>query len=63
MIRAIDEIGQIVDYVTANRWAYDPKEHTIHIYEFGDLVASVPGSWLVGNSPAGQTDPGVEARD
>lgn len=63
MIRAIDEIGQTVEYVQATRWAESVADSTIHLYADKEIVAIVPGHWIVSVVPFSQIDPGVEARD
>lgn len=63
MIRAIDELGVTVDYVTATRWSIDAAEGRIDIWTYDDLTASVPGQWLVRVLPFSQVDPGVNARE
>lgn len=63
MIRAIDEIGQTVDYVTADWFALDSMAGEIKIYNSSETVAVVPGHWIVKEMPPAQVDPGVEGSD
>lgn len=62
MIRAIAENGQIIDYVIANTYAYDPVDNMIVLHSQTECVAVVPGSWIVKEIPSTELDPGVEAR-
>lgn len=63
MIRAIDTLGQTIDYVQASRYRVDHAQDTIHLYEHNTLIAVVPGDWIVKVVPFSQVDPGVEARE
>ena len=62
-IKAIDPMGVFVEYPQANRWAYDHTNDTIHLYSDTEIVAILPGDWIVTVIPFSQVDPGVEARE
>lgn len=62
-VRAIDPLGVTVDYPTANRWTINAAGDTIHLYDHKEIVAVLPGHYIVSVLPFSQTDPGVEARD
>jgi hypothetical protein len=62
--RAIDPMGTYVDYLTVTRWSIDATDNTIHMYNDKELIASVPGDWIVRILPHDvEIDPGVEARE
>lgn len=61
-IEAIDELGQIVTYVSGARYIQDTQADVIHIYNGAEEIAAVPGHWIVKVIPFSQVDPGVEAR-
>lgn len=60
MIRAMDPIGQTVDYVQATHYSVDANTGEVTIHAAGEIVAVVPGDWLVKEMPATEVDPGVE---
>lgn len=60
--KAIDPLGVTVIYPQATRWYVNAIENTIRIYSGDELIAEVPGDWLVRIEPATELDPGVATR-
>ena len=62
-IKAIDPVGVTVEYLGGIRWSIDASDQTIHIYGEREVIAIVPGDWIVSVLPHIEVDPGVEARE
>lgn len=61
-IRAIDELGQTVEYPTATRYEQVAPGGDIQIYEDDDVIAIVPAHWIIQEIPSTPPPtPGVQA--